>query len=252
MIRVGNEEYVRQNRSFGLTTMRNRHVDVAGTTLRFQFRGKSGKKHVVEVRDRRLARIVRRCREIPGHHLFEYLDAEGQTHTIGSGDVNDYLREITGQEFTAKDFRTWAGTLLAVAALRACGTCGTESERKKSIAQAIDRVRERLGNTRAVCRKYYVHPSVINAFMEGTLPAPCAVEVEGDAGTGLTPEERSVLAILQQQSSALPASPSSRHKQDTASSRSVETKLRRGSPDATRRRPLSVRIPRSSPLIPIQ
>ena len=191
MIRIGNEEYVRQNRSFGLTTMRNRHVDVEGATLRFHFRGKSGKKHVVEVHDRRLAAIVKRCRDIPGHHLFEYLDDEGQVRTIDSGDVNGYLREIGGQEFTAKDFRTWAGTLLMVRALQECGPCESESHGKKNIVQAINHVRDRLGNTRAVCRKYYVHPAVLDAYLAGSLPPPCTASTSQSSTDGLSAEESS-------------------------------------------------------------
>jgi DNA topoisomerase-1 len=200
MIRVGNEEYVRQNHSYGLTTMRNRHVDVSGATLRFHFHGKSGKRHDVELHDRRLARIVKRCREIPGHHLFEYLDSEGQTHPVGSGDVNDYLREISGQEFTAKDFRTWAGTLLAVQSLRALGVCESESQGKKNIVQAIDAVTERLGNTRAVCRKYYVHPLVLEAYLDGTLLDQCRVLESAEPCEGLSAEEAAVLAFLRQRS----------------------------------------------------
>jgi DNA topoisomerase I len=251
MIRVGNEEYVRQNHSFGLTTMRNRHVDVQGSTLRFHFRGKSGKKHEVEVHDRRLAAIVRRCREIPGHHLFEYLDAEGQTHTIGSGDVNDYLREITGQEFTAKDFRTWAGTLLAVRALQECGFCDAASQLKKNIAQAIDCVRERLGNTRAVCRKYYIHPSVLAAYTEGTLPPPCPEAQETTPTQGLSADEALVLEFLRQQSPVAPGPRSGTRRQtDGNTVRSVESRLRRGSPAPSRRRP-SVQHSRSTTLVPV-
>jgi len=163
MMRVGNEEYARENRSFGLTTLRNRHVDVGGSTLRFHFRGKRGKKHIVELDDRRLARVVRRCREIPGQHLFEYVDESGQVRTVGSGDVTDYLREISGRDLTAKEFRTWTGTVLAMRALQECGACDSEAQGKQNIARVIDCVRERLGNTRAACRRYYVHPVVIEA-----------------------------------------------------------------------------------------
>jgi DNA topoisomerase-1 len=198
MIRVGNEEYVRQNHSFGLTTMRNRHVDVSGATLRFHFHGKSGKKHVVELHDRRLARIVRRCREIPGHHLFECQDENGQSHAIGSGEVNDYLHQIAGQEFTAKDFRTWAGTLLAIHSLRELGRCESASQGKKNVLHAIDAVKERLGNTRAVCRKYYVHPLVLEAYLDGTLLEQCRVLESAEPSRGLSAEEMAVLAFLDQ------------------------------------------------------
>jgi DNA topoisomerase-1 len=201
MIRVGNEEYARKNRSFGLTTLRNRHVDVEGSTLRFRFRGKSGKQHVVELHDRRLARLVRRCQEIPGHHLFEYMEGEGQIRAVGSGDVNDYLREISGQEITAKDFRTWAGTLLAMQALQESGPCESDTQGKREIAHAIDCVRERLGNTRAVCRRYYIHPAVIEAYLNGTLP-PDGAASEVSAIECLSSQEAAVLSFLRSQPSA--------------------------------------------------
>jgi DNA topoisomerase I len=211
MIRVGNEEYVRENHHYGLTTMRNRHVEVSGSTLRFHFTGKSGKKHQVELHDRRLSRIVQQCREIPGHHLFEYLDENGQCHAIGSGDVNDYLHQITGQAFTAKDFRTWAGTLLAVQALRECGGCDSEAQGKKNIVHAIDVVTERLGNTRAVCRKYYVHPAVFEAYLDGSLLERCQlIEHAGSPGESLNPplagelgpHEAAVLSFLRQRAAS--------------------------------------------------
>ncbi|HEY3328791.1 MAG TPA: hypothetical protein VGK19_02125 [Capsulimonadaceae bacterium] len=169
LIRVGNDEYARQNNSFGLTTMRNKHVRVNGSSVTFKFRGKSGKDHEIDLKDRRLARIVRACQELPGQSLFEYTDDDGVIRTIDSGDVNDYLRDITGQEFTAKDFRTWAGTVLAALALRECEKFETEAEAKQNITRAIERVSARLGNTPAICRKCYVHPAVIEAYMSGTL-----------------------------------------------------------------------------------
>ena len=166
---MGNDEYARTNRSFGLTTLQDHHVEISGSTLRFEFRGKSGKIHRVSLSDRRLARIVARCQAVPGADLFQYLDDDGNRVAIGSGDVNDYLREITGEEFTAKDFRTWAGTLQAVAALDAVGPAPSEREAKAAILKAIDQVAERLNNTRAVCRKYYVHPAVLETYEAGTL-----------------------------------------------------------------------------------
>jgi DNA topoisomerase-1 len=169
MIRVGNEEYAKTNKSFGLTTLRNRHVDIGTSDLRFHFRGKSGKDHSIELRDRRLARIVARLRELPGQELFQYVDSDGTRHSIDSGDVNAYLREISGSDFTAKDFRTWAGTVLAALALCDCEECDTETERKKNVVRAIEAVSQRLGNTPSICRKCYVHPAVIESFMEGTL-----------------------------------------------------------------------------------
>jgi DNA topoisomerase-1 len=168
-IRVGNEEYAKANQSFGLTTLRDRHVEISGSTLRFEFRGKSGKSHQVSLSDRRLARIVARCQAVPGAELFQYLDDDGNRVAIGSGDVNEYLREITGEEFTAKDFRTWAGTLQAVSALESAGPAASQREAKSAILKAIDSVAEHLNNTRAVCRKYYIHPAVLDRYQAGTL-----------------------------------------------------------------------------------
>src|ERR671918_717609 len=169
-IRVGNDEYARANRSFGLTTLRSHHVEISGSKLRFQFRGKGGKIHDVVLTDRRLARIVTRCQAMPGETLFQYQDEHGVRQTVDSADVNAYLREITSQEFTAKDFRTWAGTIQAVGALQELGPADTEREAKSAILKAIDHVAERLNNTRAVCRKYYVHPAVFETYQAGSLP----------------------------------------------------------------------------------
>jgi DNA topoisomerase I len=169
LIRVGNEEYARTNKSFGLTTLRNHHVDVDGAELRFEFRGKSGIQRRVSVHDRRLARIIRRCQDLPGHELFQYVDDEGMLRPIDSQDVNDYLREITHQEITAKDFRTWNGTVLAAGALRDAMRGGPRGRSKRVVTRCIDRVAARLGNTKAVCRKCYVHPGVIEAYLDGSL-----------------------------------------------------------------------------------
>jgi len=166
LIRVGNEEYARENRSYGLTTLRNRHVDVHGTELRFEFRGKSGKDHRVSLRDRRLAGVIRRLQELPGQEVFQYVDEEGVRHTVDSDDVNAYLREIAGQDFSAKDFRTWAGTILCAVALRELKACASESEAKRNVAQVVKSVAQQLGNTPAVCRACYVHPTVIEAYFE--------------------------------------------------------------------------------------
>jgi DNA topoisomerase-1 len=172
-IRIGNDEYAKTNRSFGLTTLKDHHVEISGATLRFEFRGKSGKVHACDITDRRLARIVQHCQSIPGEELFQYLDESGSRQTITSGDVNDYLREISGQDFTAKDFRTWAGTILAVEALSALGPAASARERKANVVRAIDRVAEQLNNTRAVSRKYYIHPAVLDAYGRGLLrPVP--------------------------------------------------------------------------------
>ena len=197
-IRVGNEEYSRTNRSYGLTTLQDQHATITGVKVRFRFRGKSGKTHEVELSDRRLARIVQRCQELPGEELFQYVDQEGNVQDVGSGDVNDYLREITGEDFTAKDFRTWHGTILAVMALREIGPCGSVREAKSNFLQAIDRVAERLNNTRAVCRKYYVHPAVLETYGDGTI-WECVGRTADAArnGTGLSEEERTVVRLLE-------------------------------------------------------
>ncbi|HEU4828889.1 MAG TPA: hypothetical protein VFT04_06820 [Gemmatimonadales bacterium] len=168
-IRVGNDEYARENGSYGLTTLRSRHVEVDGSRLQFEFRGKSGKVHTVDFADRRLARIVAHCQSIPGEELFQYIDEEGNRQAVGSGDVNDYIREISGEDFTAKDFRTWAGTMLACEALLAMGPAETAKDAKANVNAAIDQVAERLNNTRAVCRKYYIHPAVLDAYADGRL-----------------------------------------------------------------------------------
>lgn len=169
LIRVGNEEYARTNQSHGLTTLRDRHVRLTGGYVKFHFKGKSGVEHDITVNDRRLASIVRRCRDLPGQELFQYMDEEGLTRDVRSNDVNDYLREITGEPFTSKDFRTWAATVLTAEALRECGPRPTTKETQAEIVKAIDNVAARLGNTRLVCRKCYVHPAVLAAFEGGHL-----------------------------------------------------------------------------------
>jgi DNA topoisomerase-1 len=169
LIRVGNSEYAAQNKSYGLTTMRRKHVDIKGSTLRFDFTGKSGKQWKLKVQDKRIVAIVKRCADIPGHELFKYLDAEGQAHTIDSGDVNTYIKEITHQDFTAKDFRTWAGTVFAAMALTEFQKYDSEAEAKRNVIAAIDKVAKQLGNTRAICRKCYIHPAIIDAYMGGDL-----------------------------------------------------------------------------------
>ncbi|MDQ6742963.1 MAG: DNA topoisomerase IB, partial [Candidatus Dormibacteraeota bacterium] len=169
MMRVGNEEYARENRSFGLTTLRNRHVKVRGSSVRFFFRGKSGKEHEITIRDRRLAAVVKRCEELPGQQLFQYVDEDGQRRSIDSTDVNEYLRDASGGDFTAKDFRTWAGTVLAARALQEMEKVDSETQAKRNVVQAIERVSERLGNTRSVCRKCYVHPAIVDSYMDGSM-----------------------------------------------------------------------------------
>jgi DNA topoisomerase I len=201
LIRVGNEEYARDNQSFGLTTMRDRHVDVNGASLRFRFRGKSGKVHSVDIRDRHLASIVEHCQDLPGQELFQYVDDDGKVQDVKSGDVNDYLREISGQDFTAKDFRTWAGTVLATRALREFARFDTKAQAKKNVVQAIESVAKRLGNTVAICRKCYIHPNVIDAYLDGTLAETIKQRAEEQLSRSLRrlpPEEAAVLALLQQ------------------------------------------------------
>ncbi|HEY5081905.1 MAG TPA: DNA topoisomerase IB [Bauldia sp.] len=169
LIRVGNDEYARTNGSFGLTTLRNKHVDVHGGALHFEFKGKSGKQWRLDVHDRRVARIVKSCQELPGQHLFEYLDENGERQSVGSADVNAYLREITGAEVTAKDFRTFAGTVLAAEALRKFKPSASQSEAKVNVRAAVEEVAGRLGNTLAVCRKCYIHPEIVAAYLDGCL-----------------------------------------------------------------------------------
>jgi DNA topoisomerase-1 len=205
LIRVGNEEYARQNDSYGLTTLRNEHAAVAGATVRFAFRGKGGKEHEVDVRDRRLAGIVRRCQELPGQTLFGYRDEAGEPQAVASEDVNAYLREIAGQEFTAKDFRTWAGTVLAAEALRDFTSVDTEDEAKQNVVRAIDAVAARLGNTRAVCRMCYVHPAILDGYLDGSLVETLrrrVVAARHDDPPGLAPEGAAVLAFLRDRPAA--------------------------------------------------
>ena len=168
-IRIGNEEYARENKSFGLTTMRNRHVDVTATKLKFTFRGKSGKEHEVDVTDRRLAKIICQLQELPGQEVFQYLNDKGERRKVTSEDVNEYLRDITGEEFTAKDFRTWAGTVLAAMALNAQEAFENKTQANKNVKDAISAVAKILGNTPAVCRKCYVHPAVLETYLDGAM-----------------------------------------------------------------------------------
>jgi DNA topoisomerase-1 len=206
-IRVGNEEYARENQSYGLTTLRNRHVAISGSKIRFHFRGKSGKEHNVTVRNKRLAHIIKGCQALPGHELFEYMGDDGELHSIESADVNNYLRQITGEDFTAKDFRTWAGTVYATNALEDLGTFETQTQAKKNVTQAIEVAANHLGNTKTICRKCYVHPSVIDAYLEGTLidnleqpqgTAPLTQPPEKEQDHGLHPDEQRVLSFLKE------------------------------------------------------
>ena len=201
LIRVGNEEYARDNGSFGLTTFRDRHAAITGSRVKFRFRGKSGKVHEIGVQDRRLSRIVKSCQDLPGQELFQYVDGQGRRRAVTSSDVNDYLREVTGQAFTAKDFRTWAGTVLAAWALRDLPAVRTRAEAKKNVVRAVERVAGRLGNTVAICRKSYVHPVVFDAYLDGTLGDALQHRLDHEVREGehhLQREEMAVLALLHQ------------------------------------------------------
>jgi len=200
LIRIGNESYARENGSFGLTTLRARHAEVAGTRIRFRFRGKSKKEHLISIDDARLARVVRHCQELPGQTLFRYLDESGTPQTIGSSDVNAYLREITGESFTAKDFRTWAGTLAMAKALATIEAPASESAAKRAIVAAITDVAARLGNTPAVCRRCYVHPLVLDAYRDGALAT--LGRRRGRPSPGHRTDETMLLALLRRRPAA--------------------------------------------------
>ncbi len=199
LIRVGNDDYAKQNKSYGLTTLRNRHVKVDGSQLRFSFKGKSGKTWRLDVKDRRIAKVVRACQDLPGQDLFAYLNEAGEPRDVTSADVNAYLREVTGQDITAKDFRTWAGTVLAALALSEFESVDTDAKAKKNVRAAIERVASRLGNTPTICRKCYVHPEVITSYLDGDLLLEIKEEVEQELSQGLSglkPEEAAVLGLL--------------------------------------------------------
>ncbi|MCZ0962037.1 DNA topoisomerase IB [Paracoccus benzoatiresistens] len=197
MIRVGNADYVKQNKSHGLTTLRDRHVSFEGNEVRFRFKGKSGKEWNLGLRDRRVARIVRAAQDIPGQHLFQYLDEDGERQKVTSTEVNAYLRDISGQNVTAKDFRTWTGTVLAALALAEYEKCDSQAAAKRNIRDAIERVSSRLGNTPTICRKCYIHPQVIDAYLADELKLELREEIEEDLQQpGLRPEERQVLEFL--------------------------------------------------------
>jgi DNA topoisomerase-1 len=200
-IRIGNEEYARENQSYGLTTLRDRHVRVSGSDIHFRFRGKSGKVRDIVLSDPRLAPLVKRFQDLPGQELFQYVDDDGELRSIDSGDVNDYLREISGEEFSAKDFRTWAGTVLTACALRELRCARTRREANGNVVRAIDVVAERLGNTRAVCRRSYVHPTVIDAYLAGRVIADCESRgklVTHRRSASLSPDEKAMLAFLRE------------------------------------------------------
>lgn len=198
-IRIGNDEYAKSNQSYGLTTMLNKHAHVRGDTVKFAFKGKSGVKHAVSLQDRRLAKIVRACQDIPGQELFGYVDEDGTAHDVTSADVNDYIREVSGGDFSAKDFRTWVGTVQCAVVLSNADVAETQKERKARIGEAVAHVAKQLGNTPAVCRKSYVHPDILEAYTEeGSLGS---VKLKRSARKGLLPEERFVVDFLQRRAS---------------------------------------------------
>ncbi|TAJ83078.1 DNA topoisomerase IB [Reyranella sp.] len=200
LIRIGNDDYAKQNQSYGLTTLRDRHVAINGSELRFQFKGKSGKTWRLGLKDRRVANVVRACQDLPGQDLFQYLDSDEVQHSVSSSDVNAYLRNITGQNITAKDFRTWAGTLLAALALQEFEAFDSEAGAKRNVKAAIERVAKRLGNTPTICRKCYVHPEVLSTYIEGSLLLNIKEEAEDELRQNLAqlrPEEAAVVSLLE-------------------------------------------------------
>ena len=203
MIRVGNADYAKQNKSHGLTTLNDRHVKVDGAHIRFRFKGKSGKEWDLGIRDRRVARIVKASQDLPGQHLFQYLDDEGERRSVTSGDVNAYLREISGTDITAKDFRTWTGTVLAALALAEYEKADSQAAAKRNVREAIEQVSARLGNTPTICRKCYVHPQVIDSYLSDELALEIGEEIAEELDKpALRPEERQVLEFLRQRLSA--------------------------------------------------
>jgi DNA topoisomerase I len=194
LIRVGNDEYAKANQSYGLTTLKAEHVAVEGAEIRFQFTGKSGKQWSLAVRDRRVAKIIRACQELPGQDLLQYFDEDKELRCVSSGDVNDYLRSIAGYDVTAKDFRTWAGTVLMTRFLEEAGPFDTLNQAKRAMRESIGRVAAALGNTPAVCRKSYIHPAVISAYLDGALVGDGAAKIR--TADGLRPEEEAALALL--------------------------------------------------------
>jgi DNA topoisomerase-1 len=228
LIRVGNEEYARANRSFGLTTLRAHHVDVAGPRIRFQFRGKSGKRHEIGIEDRELSRIVRRCQELPGQELFRYLDGARHARSVSSEDVNRYLRAITGRPFTAKDFRTWGGTVRAAFALARNDPVTALNKARKNVTRAIEEVARRLGNTPSICRKCYVHPAVVDSYMDGVLQQALGRRrrVSARAVPGLSPPESAVLRLLEKRAAAGPPEDDARLRRELKASLSAARRRR--------------------------
>jgi len=203
LIRVGNDEYARSNKSYGLTTLRNRHIQIAGSRVIFSFRGKSNQHHEITLTDKKLARIVKCCRDLPGQELFQYVDEQGERHAIGSGDVNGYIQEIIGDEFSAKDFRTWAGTLLAASGLAALDDFSSAAEAKSNTVQVIKEVASTLGNTPAICRRCYIHPTILDAYLARGLNRDLLQQVKVmESSRGLRRDERWLLAFLRRKTGA--------------------------------------------------
>ncbi|WP_027171643.1 DNA topoisomerase IB [Methylobacterium sp. 10] len=231
LIRVGNDDYARTNKSYGLTTLRDPHVTVAGAELTFRFKGKSGKMWNLSVKDRRVARIVKSCQDLPGQELFQYIDDAGEPRDVTSADVNAYLREITGQEITAKDFRTWAGTVLAALALQEFEAFDSEAKAKKNLRAAIESVASRLGNTPTICRKCYIHPEILDGYLEGALLLQVANAVEDELRTDiarLKPEEAAVLGLLRARLDAAKGRVSVKAKVTPRKGKAVPRKVRSG------------------------
>jgi Topoisomerase IB len=195
-IRIGNVEYAKTNKSYGLTTLRDKHVEISAATVRFRFRGKSGQDHEVELNDRRLARIIQQCHDLPGYELFQYIDEAGEQCRVDSTDVNQYLKEISGEEITAKEFRTWSGTVLMARALDEIGPFESETEGKRKIVAAVKTVAEKLGNKPATCRSYYIHPCVIERYTQGKLPAMKDLVEKAEADAELSKQEKCVLQMI--------------------------------------------------------
>ena len=209
LIRVGNDEYARENNSFGLTTLRDGHVDVSGPRVRFSFRGKSGVEHDIDLDDRRLARVIKACRDIPGYDLFQYYDEAGERHPVSSDDVNAYLKEVTGQDYTSKDFRTWAGTVLAAQMLKEFEKVDSDAKARKNIVSAVESVAKRLGNTKAVCRKCYIHPAIFDAYLDGSMVKTVADRARRAARNpaDFTEAEAAVLGLLERRLASASARP---------------------------------------------
>jgi DNA topoisomerase-1 len=199
LFRIGNTEYAKANKSYGLTTLRDRHVEIDRSHIHLSFRGKHGIRHESDINDRRLARIIKDCRDLPGYELFQYIDEEGERHTIDSADVNEYLREVSGEEITAKDFRTWAATNLAALALQEFELFDTDAKKKKAVVGAVAKVAKHLGNTPAICRRCYIHPAIFDGYLDGTLLTTLKEQTRKyleDNITGLGAEEAAVAAFL--------------------------------------------------------